>query len=908
MLAAPALSQAPPPVDRALMAQFVSASESDRGALLRSHPEISGAPFREALASAASSLRGNSELDAAEQHYRALLFVADQQNLPAHQMLAINGLGVVAGMRGDLAQATEHLHTAMAIAERTGDRKGLQAAWTNLGIVQRKFGELDLAEESIRRSIAIADVLHDKGMKGKSLNNLGNIYRDRGDGATALDYLLHSLQLKQEADLDAREVGLTLSNIGGLFDEQGDSAQALHYYLRGLDLMQKAGAPDTAMVVPLNNLGHVNADLGKNAEARAYYSRARAATEKSGQRGVMATTIYNIANLAEAEGNLAEADRLHFQALAIREELGDRIGIVESLSDVAHILDRPGRAEEALPYALRAVSLAQESRLPNQLWKAQFAEGHIRASLGQIDLAEAAYTAAIATIERLRQNAAGGDAGRRQYFAEQIGPYYALATLKAARGDGWGALGVMEQSRARALVDIIASGRQPARQLTEAQQRQERALIQAVTAASEAIDAESRKPVPSQQRLATLDAQLMRARTARDVFTSALYAERPDLQFARGNAPAVTRDELAALIRPSTAVVSFVFDSDGPWVYLLRRNAAGLTVTTKKLGTGTDVIAGKAEAFAQQIASRDLRFAAPARDLYKLLLGPIDNELAGAAEVVVIPDGPFWAVPFQALITTRGKFMIEEHALSYTASLSALSALEARRSARAHRPPFLLALGDPVIDGTAAPSMTRSGRGSLPEAAREVQALRTLYGASRSKVLTAAAASESAFRGNLTRASVVHLATHGILDDRNPMYSRVLLTADRSAGGVAPTDHASDGRLEAWEILDLGFTADLAVLSACKTARGRFGWGEGVVGLSWSMFAAGASTAIVSQWEVDSASTTSLMIGFHRRLLAPGKAAAAAPDALRQAAIALMKNPAYRHPFYWAGFISVGAR
>jgi CHAT domain-containing protein len=135
----------------------------------------------------------------------------------------------------------------------------------------------------------------------------------------------------------------------------------------------------------------------------------------------------------------------------------------------------------------------------------------------------------------------------------------------------------------------------------------------------------------------------------------------------------------------------------------------------------------------------------------------------------------------------------------------------------------------------------------------------------------------------------------------------VLLTADRPAGaGAATPDHASDGRLEAWEILDLGFTADLAVLSACKTARGKFGWGEGIIGLSWSMFAAGASTAIVSQWEVDSASTTSLMIGFHRRLL--GKTAAGAPEALRQAALTLLRNPAYRHPFYWAGFIAVGAR
>jgi CHAT domain-containing protein len=112
-----------------------------------------------------------------------------------------------------------------------------------------------------------------------------------------------------------------------------------------------------------------------------------------------------------------------------------------------------------------------------------------------------------------------------------------------------------------------------------------------------------------------------------------------------------------------------------------------------------------------------------------------------------------------------------------------------------------------------------------------------------------------------------------------------------------------DGLLEAWELMQLDLKADLAVLSACETARGRIGGGEGVIGLSWAMFIAGVPATVVSQWEVESASTRDLMVNFHRSLIysTPTKA-----DALRQAALKLMHNPETSHPFYWAGFVLVG--
>ena len=132
------------------------------------------------------------------------------------------------------------------------------------------------------------------------------------------------------------------------------------------------------------------------------------------------------------------------------------------------------------------------------------------------------------------------------------------------------------------------------------------------------------------------------------------------------------------------------------------------------------------------------------------------------------------------------------------------------------------------------------------------------------------------------------------------MYSHVLLAPSPHAGG-------DDGELQAWEIARLRLGASLVVLSGCETARGRVAPGEGVIGLTWSLFVAGASTAVVSQWSVDSATTSTLMLSFHRRLTAGASARAVSPArALQQAAIPLLRSSQTRHPFYWAAFVVVG--
>ena len=218
----------------------------------------------------------------------------------------------------------------------------------------------------------------------------------------------------------------------------------------------------------------------------------------------------------------------------------------------------------------------------------------------------------------------------------------------------------------------------------------------------------------------------------------------------------------------------------------------------------------------------------------------------------------------------------------------------------------LLALGNPKLSGETITKVQLIRRdeplGPLPDAEKEVIFLGQLYGSGNSRVLIGEQAQETTAKAEAGKYEILHFATHAVLDDRNPLYSRIMLS--RGNGDVQ-----EDGLLEAWEIMKLDLDAELAILSACQTARGRVAAGEGVIGMSWALFVAGSPAAIVSQWKVDSARSAELMIEFHRNLRQrqrDGRLTYNRSESLRQAALKLLRGP-YNHPAYWASFILIGA-
>jgi CHAT domain-containing protein len=260
-----------------------------------------------------------------------------------------------------------------------------------------------------------------------------------------------------------------------------------------------------------------------------------------------------------------------------------------------------------------------------------------------------------------------------------------------------------------------------------------------------------------------------------------------------------------------------------------------------------------------------------------------------------------WDLPFQAL-QSEERYLLDDFAITQAPSLAVLQ--EMHRSLdqlkQTESPKYsLLVFADPTLP-TATNQTAQSGdlRGQrfvpLPESAREASALRDLYGSS-ARVFVGPEATVPRFESEARAADIIELATHAVISDRDPLYSFILLSPGSS--------NQEDGLLETWKVMQLKLRARLVVLSACETASGEITAGEGITGLAWGFFVAGCPTLVVSQRPVESASTTKLMLEFHRQL----RSGLSTASALRVAELKLRQNEEYAHPFYWASFVVAGA-
>ena len=406
-------------------------------------------------------------------------------------------------------------------------------------------------------------------------------------------------------------------------------------------------------------------------------------------------------------------------------------------------------------------------------------------------------------------------------------------------------------------------------------------------------------------RIAELEPLREKARMAHEAFLTSLYVKHPELKVQRGEAMPITAAEAAALIPDhSTAIVEFVVADDKSYLIVLtsdrKQSGSPLKITLYSLKITSNQLSERVNEFRRMLAERDLNYQDAARQLYDLLLKPAEEQLRGKKTLCIVPDRALWELPFQALQPRTGVHLLEDYTLFYAPSLSVLREVTKERNS-ATRLKTLLAFGNPQLSGGPVASIrgvdSEMRFGPLPEAEKEVKTLAQLYGTANSQIFIGSEAREGVVKTEASKYEVLHFATHGLLDNRNPMFS--YLTLAQTAG-----DPNEDGLLEAREIINMDLHAKLAVLSACQTARGWVGAGEGVIGMSWALFVAGVPTTVASQWKVDSASTTSLMIDFHRRLTTRPTNAKA--EALRQAALGLLRNERYRHPFYWAGFVMIG--
>ncbi len=409
------------------------------------------------------------------------------------------------------------------------------------------------------------------------------------------------------------------------------------------------------------------------------------------------------------------------------------------------------------------------------------------------------------------------------------------------------------------------------------------------------------KQTPAAARLGQVQEQLDSARLQYATFQNLLYASHPHLNTKRGDGLPLTRESFNALPQDTqTAFLEFVVAEDQVYLFVLTRNSVSrnLDVSIYQISINQTALAVLVNKFHRLTTGRNFAFRAAAREFYDLLLKPAEPQLRGKSTLCIIPDGVLWYAPFQATLSTTKRYLIEDYAVYYAPSFSALIEMAKRKKTASTG--SLLAFGNPIAGNETIASLRSRQRGEsfepLPEAETEVRKLAELFGQDRSRTFLGASADEKTFKSLAPRYDTIHFATHGVLDNRNPLYSYLLVAKTEG-------DDTEDGLIEAREIMNLHLPADLVALSACDTARGRIGAGEGVIGMSWAFLASGCRTTVVSQWKVDSATTAELMVGFYRHLK-DGKTKA---EALRQAALKLINDRRYEEPIYWASFVVAGA-
>jgi len=886
-------------------------SDQERNALLDKNQELVTPALVLAVVSYGKELKGASGLRQALEADTWAQGVAEKLADKTALFEATFNSGLILNYQGKGDQSIETTTRSLSVARALDDKGRMGLALRLLGVASDQSGDFDAAREYYARAMTMFEGAGDKRGVASLYTNIGLSYERQSNYGPALENLRKGLSLN-EALGDKRGISLAMGNIGHIYDELNDYEQALFWLQKALVIFQEQKAQG-AIATTFQNIGEIYRMRNQYPESMDYYQKALALHEEVGNQSGAAADLNSIGMLYADQENYGESLDYFQKSLKIREELRAKVGIAQCLHSLAKSNFFLGHYTEALSLDDRATAIAKEIGEQEIVWYSRTTAGMSLRALGQFEQSNQALSEAIRTIEAIRKEVFAGEEVQQLFFTERIAPYQEMVGLQVAAKHTEEAFSYAEQVKGRELLDVLQEGKVP---ITKAMTVAEREREQQLEAQLVFLNKQLRRSSAANQgsaAMAKLKDHLEEARLAYSDFRSSLYASHPELKIQRGQVQPITMQEAARLLPDAqTAILEFVVGERETQLFVLTRKAGdapALDLRAYSIEIKSGSLEKKVKKFRQQLAERDLAFATAARELYEQLLKPAEGQLRGMTKLLIVPDLYLWEMPFQVLQPTQGRYLIEDHAIAYAPSLTVLremtSLRQRERSVPPHSEPVLLAMGNPSLGRETAERAGAVYRDEklapLPEAEDEVHSLQRLYGAGRTEVYIGAQAREDRFKAEAGKFRILHLATHGLLNDGSPMYSHVLL----SAGGG---DSHEDGLLEAWEIMRLDLKADLVVLSACETARGSIGAGEGVIGLTWAFFVAGVPTTVVSQWKVDSTSTSKLMLAFHRALKTPGKQNArfAAASALQQAEIQLLRTKTNSHPFYWAGFVVVG--
>jgi CHAT domain-containing protein/tetratricopeptide (TPR) repeat protein len=250
--------------------------------------------------------------------------------------------------------------------------------------------------------------------------------------------------------------------------------------------------------------------------------------------------------------------------------------------------------------------------------------------------------------------------------------------------------------------------------------------------------------------------------------------------------------------------------------------------------------------------------------LYDELIAPLRQYCQGK-RLIIVPHGPLHFLPFHALKSGE-EYLCDSFTISYAPSASVFFACQGK-PASVNTSSLVFGIADE----------------RAPQILEEAQSVAALL--PQSTLCVGNEATSSMLREKGPQTGLLHIATHGVYRQDNPMFSGIRL---------------GDGYLNLFDLYQMRLNSNLVALSGCATGMNFVAAGDELLGLQRGLFYAGASTLLLSLWDVHDQSTSEFMQLFYREYLRTGKMASALQHAMQQLR---QKNP---HPYFWAPFVLVG--
>lgn len=750
---------------------------------------------------------------------------------------------------GKYASAIRYAKQLLATAQRL-NRKDLE--WQVLGYL----GELHYgliydsvtADSYYQKQLAIARLNRNAAQESEAFRNLGNLYQARSDYDRAIAVLQQSLQSARAAKDPASE-SIVFNDLADAYKGAGKPGKAIESVRQALAISQQ------------------NQDLLNEFNALATLSRIYT-TQKSplgiqfAQQGLAVAQKFDEQFIKQQQ--FIAANAIYPQPNRTSKAIDTPAQGLLSATALANLGDAysaTGDFSNAIRFYRQRLAIAQTQQIPQDIADVLTNLGFTLIMANQPVEAEPLLMQAVTLWESIRAGLENQDRYKVSIFERQMMTYVSLQKALVAQAKMEAALEVAERGRARAFVELLA-----------------RRLFQ-----------------PNQQSVA---------------FSQALLPPRID-QIRQ-----IAREQNATLVEYSVfyqyEILIWVIKPTGE-VSLRRsalegdRSSSGVTESLVQL-RGSKPQSADVNTLTEQVNAfyRNLRgigiFAndtpspsavqTQSQALYQQLIQPITDLLPTDPDqqVVFIPQGPLFLVPFAALQDASGKYLIERNTIRIAPSIQVL-ALTHRQLSHHQNSGNPLIVGNPLMPKvTLEPGKPAETLPPLPGAEQEAREIAQLL---KTPMLTGATATETTVKQQMPNARWIHLATHGLLDDQRGIGSSIAL---------APSNK-DDGLLTAEEILDMKLQAGLVVLSACDTGRGKI-TGDGVIGLSRSLIAAGVPSVVVSLWAVPDAPTASLMTQFYQNLQKQDSQKPDKAQALRQAMLTTMRQ--HPNPRDWAAFTLIG--